>query len=84
MPSKYTSRGAAWERLRLACLERDSYICAYCGNEATEADHITAKKNGGKDVLSNLVAACKSCNGRKSDKIMTRTNYVNRRWLAHL
>jgi 5-methylcytosine-specific restriction endonuclease McrA len=65
-------------------LERDSYICAYCGNDADEADHIIPKVQGGKDEMSNLVAACKRCNGTKSDRVLARINYVNKRWLARL
>lgn len=75
-------KGKEWNAIRLQCLERDGYICAYCGNEANEADHIIAVANGGKDVLSNLVAACKPCNGRKSDKQIIRMTYFNRDWLS--
>lgn len=85
MPSSTPHRrGARWEALRRTVLERDGYVCAYCGNEATEADHIHPRKLGGKDELSNLVAACKPCNGRKSDRTLDRRNYVNRAWLTHL
>lgn len=77
-------RGPAWQKIRLAVLERDHYICAYCGNEANEADHITPVNAGGKDEMSNLVAACKPCNGRKQDRIMARNNWVNRNWLQKL
>lgn len=80
-PHRRTKR---WYDLRKRVLERDGHTCAYCGNEATEADHIVARNNGGKDEMSNLVAACRSCNGRKSDRVLIRIPYVNRRWLAHL
>jgi len=80
MPGK----GAAWDSLRLQCLERDDWTCGYCGNEANEADHIIPTAKGGIDELSNLIAACKPCNGSKQDRINIRMNYFNPRWLAHV
>lgn len=79
-----SSRGADWNRLRAAILERDGYVCAYCGHEADTVDHIIAKNNGGEDIASNLVAACRRCNGLKSDKPLIRTNYVNKTWISRL
>lgn len=83
--SKQSSRGAAWNRLRLATLERDGWVCAYCGkvlegDDAT-ADHVVPKAGGGRDELLNLVAACRACNGAKQDKTLMRVNWVNTRWL---
>jgi hypothetical protein len=40
--------------------------CRYCGKKATAADHIVPSRFGGTDAASNLTAACRSCNGRKS------------------
>jgi 5-methylcytosine-specific restriction endonuclease McrA len=80
--SKQSSRGAAWEAMRLVCLERDAWICAYCGGVATTADHVIPKDAGGKDELSNLVSACLRCNGRKSNRLIMRTSGVNPRWLT--
>lgn len=77
-------RGAAWQKLRLAVLERDHYICAYCGREANEADHIIPVNAGGKDEMGNLVAACKPCNGRKQDRIMARMDWYHKDWLTHI
>ncbi|AQX81489.1 hypothetical protein BWO91_17330 [Plantibacter flavus] len=82
--SKLSSRGAAWDALRLVVLKRDGYICGYCGNEATTADHIIPKDAGGKDELSNLLAACLSCNGKKSNKVGARLPWFNPRWLDRL
>ena len=82
--SKQSSRGPAWEALRKACLERDGYICAYCGAEANEADHVIPKNQGGRDLLENLVAACKRCNGAKQDRVLVRISGFNPRWLDSL
>ena len=59
-----------WFRLRQAVLQRDNYICHYCGKHRMnmEVDHVVAVKNGGKDEMSNLVSACRSCNKTKSSK----------------
>lgn len=46
-------------------LNRDNYICVYCGSEATVVDHIVPKSHGGLDLPSNLVAACFRCNSAK-------------------
>ena len=53
--------------------ERDGHACCYC--KATEKssgahlhlDHIVPKAHGGKDVSTNLVTACRSCNSAKQD-----------------
>jgi 5-methylcytosine-specific restriction endonuclease McrA len=79
-----SSRGAAWNNLRDQVLKRDGGVCNYCGNEATEADHVIPKAKGGQDILSNLVAACKRCNGSKSDRTEVRANWFNKQWLDHL
>ena len=51
-----------WKRLRRLALERYGHQCVYCGGKAWQADHITPRSAGGKDVLDNLVACCSQCN----------------------
>lgn len=82
--AKQSSKGAEWNRLRQVILERDGHTCAYCGGEADTVDHIVAKNNGGLDEASNLVAACRRCNGLKSDRPLLRANYINPAWLGRL
>jgi HNH endonuclease len=60
--------GGAWKRLSAAVLNRDNYVCRYCGGRATTADHVVPKSKGGSDAMSNLVAACRSCNSGKRDR----------------
>lgn len=60
---------AHWKKIRKQVLNRDAYTCTYCGNQATEVDHIWPKAKGGEDTLDNLVAACKPCNIRKRDSV---------------
>lgn len=83
--SAQSSRGTGWNRLRLAVLERDGWVCSTCskaleGDDAT-VDHVIAKASGGTDDTSNLVAMCRICNSKKQDRTLTRLNWVNRRWL---
>jgi 5-methylcytosine-specific restriction endonuclease McrA len=57
-----------WKRIRQVILARDLKVCAYCGQEATEVDHIIPVKHGGTDDESNLTAACVRCNRSKGTK----------------
>ena len=54
-----------WKKQRQRVLKRDGYVCAYCGQDATEVDHIIPRAKGGGHELDNLVACCKPCNSRK-------------------
>lgn len=61
---------AVSKRLRFEVLRRDNHSCRYCGRSAPEValtvDHVVPKALGGSDDPSNLVAACRDCNGGKS------------------
>lgn len=51
---------------------RDKFLCQYCGCglNATNAtlDHVLPVSRGGKDSWENLVASCKKCNSKKSNR----------------
>lgn len=49
-------------------LIRDDYTCQYCGKFGNTVDHIHPKSRGGGNTWGNLCAACRECNGRKSDR----------------
>jgi 5-methylcytosine-specific restriction endonuclease McrA len=57
-------------RTRFKVLERDGYRCRYCGRGsdvvALDVDHVVPVREGGKDDMDNLVAACIDCNSGKS------------------
>ena len=58
-----------YKKRRLAVLNAAGWQCYYCGNEASQADHVIPIAEGGDPMsLSNLVAACKTCNLRKGKK----------------
>lgn len=54
-----------------AVLNRDRFTCGYCGNHATTIDHVHPKSKGGKHEWSNVIAACRRCNGTKADKLLS-------------
>lgn len=60
--------GADWQRTRLTILNRDQWLCGYCGKPANTVDHRVPKSRGGSDDESNLIAACRSCNSAKRDR----------------
>lgn len=56
----------AWRALRATVLARDP-VCRLCGAKpSTVADHITPKRDGGRDTLTNLQGVCAGCNTRKA------------------
>lgn len=58
------------KRLRYEILRRDNYACRYCGAAAPDVpltvDHVVPQSLGGRDEPSNLVTACRDCNGGKA------------------
>ncbi len=62
------ARGPIWSRAGV--LARDNRICGYCGATANTIDHVKPRSRGGLNSWLNTVAACYSCNQRKSDKTL--------------
>ena len=56
---------------------RDRNLCAYCGDTFSlshlSRDHVMPKCEGGRDVWTNVVTACKPCNIKKGRKILETT-----------
>ena len=48
-------------------LERDGYVCQYCGKPGATVDHIKPRSRGGADSWTNCVCACSPCNRKKRD-----------------
>lgn len=57
---------------------RDGHICLYCGGQFHERDlsrdHVVPLVKGGRDVWTNVVAACKHCNSRKGGRTPEEAN----------
>lgn len=54
---------------RLLILQRDDYICRYCGKFGDTIDHVMPKSKGGLSSPANCVCACSECNLKKADKL---------------
>ena len=66
MPGK---TGPAWERSRLAALERDGFRCVLCGcSERLEVHHVVAWKVGDLHAVENLETRCHVCHHRVHQK----------------
>lgn len=56
---------------RRAVLRRDGHRCAYCGGGADTVDHVVPRSRGGRHSWENVVAACRRCNSRKGDRMLS-------------
>lgn len=63
---------------RRAVFVRDGGRCQYCNAAAESIDHIVPRSKGGAHTWENVVAACRSCNSRKRDRLLEDTNFVLR------
>lgn len=55
-----------------ALFKRDGFLCLYCGDRflATDLsrDHVTPISQGGNDIWTNVVTACRRCNHHKAGR----------------
>jgi hypothetical protein len=61
------------EHLKQKILDRDQ-ICVYCGDYATEVDHVVPWNYVHCNDEDNFVGACRDCNGIASDKVFVDFN----------
>ncbi len=61
-----------------ALFRRDQSICAYCGENFSPSrlsrDHVVPRSTNGKDIWTNVVTACTSCNKRKDARTPEQAN----------
>ncbi len=54
---------------RVGVFKRDAFRCQYCGvaqgMSKLTFDHVIPRKRGGRTEWTNIVTACRSCNGKK-------------------
>ena len=65
--SDYQQGNLYQKELRSFIFSRSNSKCVYCGAKAEEVDHVVPSSNGGTNSTYNLVAACRSCNEKKSN-----------------
>lgn len=87
--SRHSATGAAWEAQRKRVLERDGWQCAYCGKalEGSDAtvDHVEPISLDPGRVYADdaLLACCRTCNGRKSDRPVMRMDWYAAEWFTN-
>lgn len=63
-------RGVKFSRVNV--FTRDGFRCQYCGERLTLArltyDHVIPRACGGRTEWTNIVTACRPCNGHKRDR----------------
>jgi 5-methylcytosine-specific restriction endonuclease McrA len=64
---------------RRGVFARDDHRCQYCGGAAESIDHVIPRSKGGLHVWDNVVAACRACNVRKGDRLLSTTSMELRR-----
>jgi hypothetical protein len=57
----------AYRYIRLKVLERDRYICYWCGQPGETMDHVVPWSKGGRTTMDNCICACQECNGMRGD-----------------
>jgi len=71
VPSRAWRHAPALSNAKL--FARDRYVCAYCGHHFKPDDltceHIQPSSRGGSDSWMNCITACRSCNGRKGNRL---------------
>lgn len=83
--SKHKNRSYAYQKARLMVLQRDGYICQYCGRPVKDykdvgavqpkdkatVDHIRPRSRGGPNEPENMVTACDECNSCLGSRFKT-------------
>lgn len=58
--------------------KRDNHVCLYCGKHFKSSelsrDHVEPTVKGGRDIWTNVVTACKSCNSHKGGRTPEQAN----------
>ena len=58
--------------------KRDAYMCLYCGKQflanKLSRDHVKPVSQGGADVWTNIVTACRRCNNHKAGNTPEQAN----------
>lgn len=66
-------RGREVPMSRRGVFARDGHRCQYCGDRAETLDHVIPRSRGGAHTWENVVAACRTCNVNKADRLLNDT-----------
>jgi len=62
---------------RRGVLARDRYRCGYCLGRGDTIDHVIPRSRpGGVHDWENVVAACRRCNGKKDDRLLSELGWT--------
>lgn len=68
-----------WRNLRAACFRVWGKTCMYCGDKATEVDHIIELAVGGTNTIDNVQPLCKPCHLMKTIRFNTTKSHTEPR-----
>ena len=72
------------KELRSFIFNRSAGKCVYCGAKAEEIDHVIPRSKGGTNSTYNLVASCRACNEKKSNKTLKEFGKIMNKDYSHL
>jgi 5-methylcytosine-specific restriction endonuclease McrA len=61
---------------RRTVVGRDKGKCAYCEKRGDTIDHVIPRSRGGKHEWENVVCACRKCNHKKADKLLSELGWT--------
>ena len=77
-----TKRKSLTKKTRFEVFKRDNFTCQYCGRKSPdvilEIDHIKPVKNGGDNLLINLITSCFECNRGKGYRTLKDNSVVEK------
>ena len=75
--AQFNATGEYTFRELMVQYRRQGYTCAYCGTKPSElpdAEHVVPLSKGGRNDMTNIVAACRTCNSDKRDLLLADWN----------
>lgn len=61
---------------RRAVMQRYNFTCAYCRRRGDTLDHVVPRSRGGQHSWTNVVVACRPCNNRKADLLLSELGWA--------
>lgn len=61
---------------RRAVMQRYNFTCVYCQKRGDTLDHVVPRSRGGLHTWTNVVVACRPCNNRKADRLLSEIGWT--------